>query len=898
MSNAISTTDFINTLGVDTHIGIAGAYSDIPMVEQDLEYLGVTIVRDSIDSASVIPTWEAVAQATGIKFDDFMPEGAPAWDQSALALLPQLAQAGLLAYIEGGNEEDDPYATANGNSLSWTAQFQQQVYADAQQYGIPVINMSFGQGWTAANNWEGDYASVGNLSAYTNYANAHTYPNPGETPSAAISLLNTDAKLAASSRPVITTEIGWQTSQFSATAIAQYAVDATFDGIVDGDAGMWFYGLYDDSSGTWGLFNSDGSPRPVATALHDLTTLLTDTGSNAATFSPGSLAYSLAGTQSGDNSFLMEKSNGSYWIGLWNEGGTQHTVTVTLPSAAAEIEVFDPVTGITAAQSASNANSISISLGADPLLVEIVPDGASTTGTTSSGAGATSTGSSSGSTDPSGSSSGTSSGASSSSGAGGTTSTSSSSGTSGSTTAAATPQDLSLAVPAAISATAGKTEAISGISVSDAWAAGNPGVMALNVWDQSGSLTLDGETFGPGGGPVAYGMLSGTLAQINADLASLTYTAAASGGTDIITVDVWNQAGVEQKQTIAVTVAGSSTTSSAGSTASADPPATGPVITTPSAETAGTGATIAVKGISVADAFAASNPGVMALNISATAGTISMTNSTGATVAGSGTGTIAVTGTLAQLNAELATLTYTAGKSAGTGSIAVNVWDQAGSQTTESISVGITAGSTGSTGAVGSTSSAGTTSSPSATNSTILIPASEADAVELTSNATIQATSGNHMIFLGGTGNTLTATGGNETVQAFQGHNTITTGAGNDTISFAGTGNTIAAGAGSNVLQDSGSNNTIVMPGASQGFDDIFGYVLKNGDVLDFRAALGQTSWNGTQATLGNFLHVTMSNNNAVISLSTTSGGSAVQIAELQDSGSLNLSGLLAHAVT
>lgn len=212
MANAISATVFIDTLGVNTHIGDAGAYSDTSMVEQNLEYLGVTIVRDSVDSASEAAVWQQVAQATGVKFDDYMPEGAPAWDQSALALVPQMAQEGILHSIEGGNEEDDFYAQANGNTLAWTAQSQQQVYAMGQQEGLPVINMSFGSGWTAANNWEGDYPNVGNLSAYTNYANAHTYPNVGQTPGSAIQQLNTDALLAASTRPVITTEIGWQTS--------------------------------------------------------------------------------------------------------------------------------------------------------------------------------------------------------------------------------------------------------------------------------------------------------------------------------------------------------------------------------------------------------------------------------------------------------------------------------------------------------------------------------------------------------------------------------------------------------------------------------------------------------------------------------------------------------------
>src|ERR1700722_3930143 len=50
-----------------------------------------------------------------------------------------------------------------------------------------------------------------------------------------IESLNSDAKLAASSRPIMTTEIGWTTTSFSETAIAQYVVDATLDGIRSDD---------------------------------------------------------------------------------------------------------------------------------------------------------------------------------------------------------------------------------------------------------------------------------------------------------------------------------------------------------------------------------------------------------------------------------------------------------------------------------------------------------------------------------------------------------------------------------------------------------------------------------------------------------------------------------------
>jgi hypothetical protein len=94
--------------------------------------------------------------------------------------------------------------------------------------------MSFGAGWTAANNWQGDYGVVGDLSAYASYANAHFYSNPGQLPDDAIQRMNGLGTLAASARPVITTEIGWDTSVFDQQTIAKYVLDAALDGVKDG----------------------------------------------------------------------------------------------------------------------------------------------------------------------------------------------------------------------------------------------------------------------------------------------------------------------------------------------------------------------------------------------------------------------------------------------------------------------------------------------------------------------------------------------------------------------------------------------------------------------------------------------------------------------------------------
>ena len=97
---------------------------------------------------------------------------------------------------------------------------------------------------------------------------------------------------------------------------------------------------------------------------------------------------------------------------------------------------------------------------------------------------------------------------------------------------------------------------------------------------------------------------------------------------------------------------------------------------------------------SISDAWAAQNTGTMSLNINTTGGVLAMTDGSGHAVAGSGTGAIHVSGTLAQLNAELATLNFVAPGTVGTDIVSINVWNQAGVQTTQSTAIGVTTPST------------------------------------------------------------------------------------------------------------------------------------------------------------------------------------------------------------
>ncbi len=694
-------------------------YQNLGATEGAINYLGISNIRDAASNpADVGPNgwWQQVANATGAKFDAFLSEGSAAQMQGDLGRAQQIAGQGILNFIEGGNEEDNPYPSSQGNSLGYTAYYQQTVNAAAHSAGVPSINMSFGAGWTAANDWHGNYDKVGDLSAYADYANAHTYPFGA--PMSTINMLITDAQLAASGRPVIQTEFGYNESNVDPTQAAKWDLDGILDAYSVGIPKTYFYALFDDSSGGYGLMNQDGSARPEGQAIHDLTTLLADSGGGV---NPGTLNYSLNG--SGDSTMLMQKSDGTYWLAIWNENAGAHTDTLTLGSAASQIQVFDPLTGTSAIQSDGNTATVQIQVPDHPVLVEISNPGAG--GTAAGATGGTSTG--------------------------GTTTGRSTGGTS--TGASGTPQDLSVTVPATESVATGSTTAVSGVGITDPWAAATGGTMALNVFDTSGTINIAGNTYGPGGGIVGGGMLSGTEAQLNADLASLTYTAAGTPGTDTLTVDVWNQAGVESKQTIQIT---------AGAAGNAAP------------------------------AIAAS------------------------------------------------------------------------------------------------------------ANPDVVVPATQASFSTSVSNQTVGASAGDHMIFIGGTGDTLTATGGTETVSALQGSNMLTTGAGDNSISFGGTGNVVDAGAGTNTLTDEGSNNTIVLPGAGQGTDVINGPVLQNGDQFDMRALLAGTSWTGDMSTIGSFVNTsTDANNDGIISVNATgaAGGSSTAVATLVGSGPVSLTTLLSHAV-
>jgi beta-glucanase (GH16 family) len=195
---------------------------------------------------------------------------------------------------------------------------------------------------------------------------------------------------------------------------------------------------------------------------------------------------------------------------------------------------------------------------------------------------------------------------------------------------------------------AGGTVTVAGVSVSDGQAVGNVTVV---ISDSSGLLSTTAMTglTQQGEGTTAL-TLNGSLATINADLVGLTYQASATAGPDTVSIALTDISGRQAIGRVAI---------DANATGVADTP----VVTTPASESVVAGGTLALGAISVADPLASGNLSVV---VSDSTGLLSVAAASGVTEAGAGTTSLTLTGSLAAINADLATLTYRAGTVAGT----------------------------------------------------------------------------------------------------------------------------------------------------------------------------------------------------------------------------------------
>jgi len=398
----LSASGFINSIGVNTHAGFGWTgYNNLALMVDDLKYLGVTHLRDAMGtSPAAQPVVEGLA-AAGYKFDflvsSALPQTGTTGLQNYIASLQKFATShpGSISAIEGLNEANhQPFSYNGSSSLAAAAQFQSALYqavnANAALGSIPVYNLSL-----AYNDPQG-YSQLGNMSGSVDYANAHAYVSTSLTTGSSIAATLSAVMAAAPGKPVVITETGYTTqanTQYlgvSETVQAKSILNTLVDAYKAGVSATYLYELFDrDSSAgntnpeaNFGLFNSDGTPKLAATAIHNLTTILADDGKGS--LQPTDpLNYTLSNMPATGNSMVLGKSNGAYELVVWAEpklwndptdtevSNPAQTVTVNLGGVHHSVKVYDTLTGTTAIASYTDVSTITIPVSDHPLIIEI-----------------------------------------------------------------------------------------------------------------------------------------------------------------------------------------------------------------------------------------------------------------------------------------------------------------------------------------------------------------------------------------------------------------------------------------------------------------------------------------------------------------------------------------------
>jgi hypothetical protein len=402
---------FLDTLGVNTHIPYKdGAYAKPALVLRDLQYLGIHHVRDGVpdhlgpDTASLNDY--AVLANGGMKFDLVVNAGASASAGKSFVevamqmvdMLQKVIPTGIAA-IEGPNEINNWPVSSYKNLTDVPAALQSQrdiyeaVHANPKLRGVPVFDL------TGAPKQPG-------FADRADYGNQHPYPHNAMQPAEWIGRGFAEAYALAGRYPRVITEIGnfslpstWPAGKpwWAASVMlgvdeqtqAKLILNAYFQAFAEGVDRTYVYELLDDTadpankdpSQHYGLFHFNHVPKPAATAIHTVASIVQD-GAVAVPES-GGLDFDLLGLPGTANYVLLQKSKRVFILAIWNnvpfwtwDAQVSHAIQspaasmiLKLPTEMKLIEVIDPLHAAAAVQSFRTTKAVPLSIGDYPMLV-------------------------------------------------------------------------------------------------------------------------------------------------------------------------------------------------------------------------------------------------------------------------------------------------------------------------------------------------------------------------------------------------------------------------------------------------------------------------------------------------------------------------------------------------
>ena len=392
---ARSAYDFVNSIGVNTHLNyLDRTYGNFQLVQRELASIGIRHLRDGVHlqnadyDKAVYSRWSQLGNK-GIRFDaviDPRSDLGPITSEK-LDKVNELTNHTIESF-EGANELDV------SNIPDWASvdrDYQDNIYQSAESMTGAKSIAVIGPSLASASNG----LSLGNISDRLEYGNLHPYP-AGKMPSAVFPDQLALAKEVSNGKKIFITESGYHNAlndhsdqpAVSEEAAAKYIPRLFLENFSRGVLRTYLYELLDEAPDPgltnfqmhWGLIRSNGSEKPAFTALKNLISELNDFA-EPASLQP--LTYSLDTQTAALHHLLLQKSNGEFFLILWQEVPSYDTrnqkditvpplpVTLTLDHQARNMTTYEPAVQAQPLQVYSNVTTAFLDVPDHPLVVQI-----------------------------------------------------------------------------------------------------------------------------------------------------------------------------------------------------------------------------------------------------------------------------------------------------------------------------------------------------------------------------------------------------------------------------------------------------------------------------------------------------------------------------------------------
>jgi hypothetical protein len=371
---AVPALAFVDSVGVNTHLSYRDtSYERISEVADALAYLRIRHIRDGIEerpTGVVVHRFRRLAK-DGVRVTGVVPYRTPSMRRLVECIVEQ---RDFLEAVEGPNETDIftqfryRGETFPRGTIAFMADFYRAVRSSSELDDMEVLQTTLA--FPGAATRHGIRAErLGDLSAYADLGNSHDYFEFGEPPSRRIRLhhlpLNT---MITPGKPMVSTEGGYQmgrgdgyqgtwddgrSARFSEAVHGRYLLRYLLEQYRLGYQRSFVYELLSIDDAEWGLFRPDGTPLAAASGIRSLLTILGEGTADAVderrTDSPvptDALDLTLGEHPSSVHTLLLQKTDGRFYLVLWNDVRTWDPVTgspVARPPVPVSLQLLQPV---------------------------------------------------------------------------------------------------------------------------------------------------------------------------------------------------------------------------------------------------------------------------------------------------------------------------------------------------------------------------------------------------------------------------------------------------------------------------------------------------------------------------------------------------------------------------